>query len=72
MVRVLRAKIEPQSGSKLSHTHAPEPARSCDHDSDMQLPWIAMDARRARLACCQENALYQANDVFSLGDSAMG
>ena len=28
MVRVLRAKIEPQSGSKLSHTHAPEPARS--------------------------------------------
>jgi len=41
----------------------------------MRLPWIAMDARHARharLACCQENALYQANDVFSLGDSAMG
>ena len=37
MVRVLRAKIEPQSGSKLSHTHAPEPGRSRNHDSDMRL-----------------------------------
>ena len=28
MVRVLRAKSVPQSSSRLSHTHAPEPARS--------------------------------------------
>ena len=53
MVRVLRAKIEPQSGSKLSHTHAPEPARStttatCGYHG---LPWMhAMHAMHAWLA----------------------